>query len=54
MNTNKVEMDVMEILSLADAMAAAAATFNAHGYDSFISARDSLKEFLTKLSLKLA
>lgn len=31
-----------EILQLADSMAAAAASFNAHGYDSFIQARQTL------------
>lgn len=32
-----------ELLSLADNMASAAASFSSHGYDSFIYAREELK-----------
>lgn len=34
------------ILELADNMAAAAASFNAHGYDAFINAREELQTAL--------
>lgn len=33
-----------DLLSLADNMAAAAASFSSHGYDSFICAREMLKQ----------
>lgn len=33
-----------ELLSLADNMAAAAASFSAHGYDAFITAREVFKQ----------
>lgn len=33
-----------ELLSLADNMASAATTFNAHGYEMFLQARERLKE----------
>lgn len=33
-----------ELLSLADNMASAATTFNAHGYEVFLQARERLKE----------
>lgn len=36
------------ILELADNMAAAASMFNAHGYDTFILARDQLKKVLSE------
>lgn len=38
------ETTVLELMALADNMAAAAASFNAHGYDSFIHAREQLKQ----------
>jgi hypothetical protein len=37
------KIDETSILTLADDMAAAAASFSAHGYDTFVNARDSLK-----------
>ena len=36
------------ILELADNMAAAASTFNSHGYDTFIQSRETFKEVLHK------
>lgn len=42
---NYTERDLME---LADNMAAAASMFNAHGYDTFIHAREELKQALSK------
>jgi hypothetical protein len=36
------------IVSLADSMAAAASSFNSHGYDQFIMARDSFKNRFTQ------
>lgn len=41
--------DEIELLHLADDMASAASTFNAHGYDLFIRSRDSFKETLHKI-----
>lgn len=38
-----------ELLSLADNMAAAAASFSSHGYDSFICAREVLKQAINAL-----
>jgi hypothetical protein len=37
------------LLSMADNMAAAASAFNAHGYDTFIQARDEFKEKLHEI-----
>lgn len=34
----------IELLNLADNMASAATTFNAHGYEIFLQARERLKE----------
>lgn len=38
-----------EMISLADNMASAATTFNSHGYDTFISARQIFLDALHKL-----
>lgn len=35
-----------DLLSLADNMASAAASFSSHGYDSFIYAREELKRMI--------
>lgn len=35
-----------ELLKLADDMAAAAVSFNSHGYDSFLQAREKLKNHI--------
>jgi len=35
-----------ELLKLADDMAAAAVSFNSHGYDSFLRARAALKTYI--------
>lgn len=40
------DLNEKTLLELADSMAAAASSFNAHGYDTFIQARDTFKEFL--------
>ena len=50
-NHTKEEARAIEdnIMSLADNMASAAASFNSHGYDMFITARDSFKEYLHDL-----
>lgn len=37
------------LMSLADGMAAAAASFSSHGYDVFIRSREEFKETLCKL-----
>lgn len=42
-----------EILSLADNMASAAASFSSHGYDSFISSREVLKDAIHDLVLQM-
>ena len=36
------------IMKMADNMAAAATTFNSHGYEMFIQAREELKHYLEK------
>ena len=43
-NYNKIDETTM--LSLADDMAAAASSFNAHGYEIFIKSRDTFKDAL--------
>jgi hypothetical protein len=40
---NDIQQNIMR---LADNMAAAAASFNSHGYDMFINAREEFKEFV--------
>lgn len=45
-----IDLSYSNLLRLADAMAAAATTFNAHGYDQFISAREELLAALKVLS----
>lgn len=48
--TNKDDTETEALLlSLADNMASAATTFNAHGYDSFIQARENFKDTLHKI-----
>lgn len=42
-----------ELLSLADNMAAAAASFSSHGYDSFICAREMLKQAIHSIVIRL-
>ena len=42
------QIDESTILNLADNMAAAASTFNSHGYDTFIQSRETFKEVLHK------
>lgn len=48
-NIPKEEQNVL--MQLADNMAAAATTFNSHGYDSFISAREEFKKSVAELDL---
>lgn len=43
--------DQTVLMQLADNMAAAATTFNSHGYDSFISAREEFKKSVAELDL---
>lgn len=42
-----------KIIELADMMASAATTFNAHGYDNFIQARDEFKKAIESLFVKM-
>ena len=49
MEIKKIDYTEKRILELADNMAAAASMFNAHGYDTFINAREELK-----IALKIA
>lgn len=39
------------LLQMADNMAAAATTFNSHGYDSFISAREEFKKYINNIDV---
>lgn len=48
METKVVEKTILE---LADSMAAAATTFNSHGYDMFIQARNNLIDCVHDLLL---
>ena len=41
--------NVTNLMQLADNMAAAATTFNSHGYDAFISAREELKNYISEI-----
>lgn len=43
---SKPEYTEKRIMELADNMAAAASSFNSHGYDTFINAREELKNAL--------
>jgi hypothetical protein len=45
-NTRKFNYTEKNLMDLADTMAAAASSFNAHGYSMFIQARDELKDAL--------
>lgn len=49
----QTELKERELLSLADNMASAAASFSSHGYDSFICARDILKQAIHSLFTKV-
>ena len=50
MNTDKNIQNAQELLlQLADQMAAAATSFNAHGYDQFIQARDQYKDSIIQI-----
>ena len=49
-NIPKEEQTVL--MQLADNMAAAATTFNSHGYEMFISARDQFKQCVAELDLE--
>ena len=44
------EVTKESIMRMADNMAAAATTFNSHGYDSFIAAREEFKNFLKEVN----
>jgi hypothetical protein len=41
--------DELTLMYLADSMASAATSFSAHGYDSFIQAREQFKDTLHKI-----
>lgn len=43
------QVDAQTLLSLADNMASAASSFNSHGYDNFIVARDVFKNTVNTL-----
>jgi hypothetical protein len=43
--------DELTLMYLADSMASAATSFSAHGYDSFIQAREQFKDTLHKILL---
>lgn len=43
------QVDAQTLLSLADNMASAASSFNSHGYDTFITARDVFKNTVNTL-----
>lgn len=56
-NNNQYDQNLSEdvLMSMADDMAAAATTFNSHGYEVFIRSRELFKEtlhdFVTKFTL---
>lgn len=52
MQDQNVNQQEQELLSLADNMAAAAASFSSHGYDSFICAREILKQAIHAVFLR--
>jgi hypothetical protein len=43
--------DELTLMYLADSMASAATSFSAHGYDTFIQAREQFKDTLHKILL---
>jgi hypothetical protein len=46
---NENDEDELTLMYLADSMASAATSFSAHGYDSFIQAREQFKDTLHKI-----
>jgi len=48
-NMNQKEDDEHTLMYLADSMASAATSFSAHGYDTFIQAREQFKDTLHKI-----
>jgi hypothetical protein len=47
-NNLQVTEDEIALMSLADDMASAATTFNAHGYEIFLRAREAFQQTLHK------
>ena len=48
---NQEDDDEHTLMYLADSMASAATSFSAHGYDTFIQARETFKDTLHKILL---
>jgi hypothetical protein len=49
MDNNQQDENEHTLMYLADSMASAATSFSAHGYDTFIQAREQFKDTLHKI-----